>query len=78
MICLNYEILSGNPNITWEIILANPDKPWRYKWVSSNLMKKQFKRYMENRKKKYLNVVSIILKYTILNDDVVSRILDKI
>ena len=41
-------------------------------------MKKQFKRYMENRKKKYLKVVSIILKYTILNDDVVSRILDKI
>ena len=24
----DYKLLSLNPNITWEIVLANPDKPW--------------------------------------------------
>ena len=29
-------LLSQNPNITWEIVQANPDKPWRYSMLSRN------------------------------------------
>jgi hypothetical protein len=28
--------LSRNPNITWEIVQANPDKPWDFVWLSAN------------------------------------------
>ena len=28
--------LSANPSITWEIIEANPDKPWNWKTLSQN------------------------------------------
>ena len=33
---VNYHLLSENPNITWDIIKAHPDKPWNYKNVSRN------------------------------------------
>lgn len=33
---LDYLYLSANPNITWEIIQNNPDKPWNYYHLSSN------------------------------------------
>ena len=29
-------MLSRNPNFTWDIIQANPDKPWRYSMLSEN------------------------------------------
>jgi hypothetical protein len=29
-------MLSKNPNITWEIVQANPDKPWYFGWLSRN------------------------------------------
>jgi hypothetical protein len=29
-------MLSKNPNITWEIVQANPDKPWCFFWLSKN------------------------------------------
>ena len=29
-------LLSQNPNITWEIVQANPDKPWNFKMLSQN------------------------------------------
>ena len=32
----SYDILSGNPNITWETVQANPDKPWNYNLLSGN------------------------------------------
>ncbi|NDE18139.1 hypothetical protein EBZ80_24790 [bacterium] len=25
-----------NPNITWEIVAANPEKPWNWYWLSRN------------------------------------------
>jgi|LakMenE18May11ns_1017448.scaffolds.fasta_scaffold9954712_2 hypothetical protein len=32
-----YNDLSKNLNINWEIIKANPDKPWNYRYLSKNL-----------------------------------------
>lgn len=32
----NFAALSVNPNITWDVIKANPDKPWSYLHLSSN------------------------------------------
>jgi hypothetical protein len=29
-------LLSANPNITWDIVQANPDKPWNFEWLSEN------------------------------------------
>ena len=31
-----YRWLSDNPNITWDIVQNNPDKPWDYRWLSNN------------------------------------------
>ncbi len=31
-----YDMLSQNPNITWEIVKNNPYKPWDYNWLSLN------------------------------------------
>ena len=28
--------ISKNPSITWEIVLANPDKPWNWNCLSEN------------------------------------------
>ena len=28
--------LSYNPNITWEIVEANPTKPWNWNWLSGH------------------------------------------
>ena len=32
----DYCLLSENPNITWEIVQNNPDKPWTYSMLSQN------------------------------------------
>ena len=32
----DYEYLSENPNITWEIVQQNPDKPWDWSDISRN------------------------------------------
>ena len=32
----NYYGLSQNPNITWEIVQANPEKDWSYRYLSMN------------------------------------------
>ncbi len=32
----NYSGLSKNPNISWDIVLANPDKAWDYGYFSLN------------------------------------------
>jgi hypothetical protein len=32
----HYEYIGANPNITWDIVQANPDKPWDYKALSLN------------------------------------------
>uniref|UniRef100_A0A6C0BD74 Uncharacterized protein n=1 Tax=viral metagenome TaxID=1070528 RepID=A0A6C0BD74_9ZZZZ len=32
----NYSCISRNPNITWEIVQANPDKPWNYNQLLQN------------------------------------------
>ena len=26
-------MLSNNPNITWDIVQANPDNIWNYEWL---------------------------------------------
>ena len=31
----NYSTLSHNPNITWSIVQANPEKPWDYDGLSA-------------------------------------------
>ena len=33
---LDWVYISKNPNLTWEIIQQNPDKPWDWSMVSSN------------------------------------------
>ena len=35
-----YDYLSANPNITWDIVSANPDKPCSYGSLSRNPMAK--------------------------------------
>jgi hypothetical protein len=42
-------MLSLNPNITWEIIQSNPDKPWNYNWLSCNTMDKVKEEYIRKR-----------------------------
>ena len=32
----NWKRISSNPNITWDIIKANPDKPWDWHGISLN------------------------------------------
>ena len=32
----DWDELSLNPNITWEIIQQNKDKPWNWYWLSQN------------------------------------------
>ena len=34
--CGVYDYLSCNPNITWEIVKENPDKPWNYQNLLKN------------------------------------------
>ena len=34
----NYDCLSINPNITWEIVEDHPEKPWAYRNLSMNKM----------------------------------------
>lgn len=36
-ICWDFNILSLNPNMTWEIVYNHPDKPWNH-----NLLTKMF------------------------------------
>ena len=31
-----YSCISLNPNITWDIVNANPDKAWGYYYLSGN------------------------------------------
>ena len=38
---LDYYGLLYNPNITWDIIVANPDKSWNWRALSSNPKKYQ-------------------------------------
>ena len=33
-------MFNGNPNVTWDIVEANPDKPWDYYFLSGNAMTK--------------------------------------
>ena len=33
---IDWSWLSLNPNITWDIVKENPDKPWSWYWLSSN------------------------------------------
>ena len=32
----NWYSLSKNPQVTWDIVQANPDKPWDWRWLSRN------------------------------------------
>jgi hypothetical protein len=32
----NYNRISRNPNVTWDIVQPNPDKPWDYNKLSKN------------------------------------------
>ena len=32
----NWDLLSRNPSITWDIVQANLDKPWNWNWLSCN------------------------------------------
>ena len=36
----NYQLLSQNPNITWDIVEENPDCLWNYEHLSLNKMTK--------------------------------------
>ena len=43
----NWDWLSSNPNITWEIVKANPDKPWDWVGLSPNVTWENVKEWME-------------------------------
>ena len=57
-------MLCQNPNITWEIVQANPNKPWNYHGLSKNKMTKANndfikKRLIECYKNHYCNMVYV-------------------
>ena len=48
----NYNALSLNPNITWEIVQSNPDKKWNYHFLSLNNMTKD--PFFQNKQLTYI------------------------
>jgi hypothetical protein len=67
--------LSGNPNITWEIIQQNPEKPWDYDWISTNTFngriynwsKKLHKFYSKQIKQEIIHLIWIWKKSEIVS-----------
>ncbi len=43
---MDWKSINYNPNITWEIVQNNPDKPWNYFWLSLNTMEKAKNNYI--------------------------------
>ena len=52
----NYEYLSLNPNITYDIVQKNPDKSWNYYYLSQNLFNKHPFIHKKNLMKKYSSI----------------------
>ena len=46
----NFELLSSNPNITWDIVKDNPDVPWDFDSLSANEMSTAKAKYIEHLK----------------------------
>ena len=59
----NWWSLSMNPNITWEIVLANPNKPWDWYWLSVNKMGKN--PFIINKKRIERESINYLLTETI-------------
>ena len=68
----DYNWLSTNLNITWDIIQNNPDINWSHWSLSTNPMTKQFNDYMEKKEIAY----KIIDRYT--NRDIAEMIMSMI
>ena len=51
--------ISKNPNITWDIIRENLDKPWDWKAISLNKFQKEKQLFIEKSFTKYLSVYKI-------------------
>jgi len=62
----DWEGLSRNPNITFEIVKAHPDKSWSWYDFSSNLFKLQNKLIEEKAKKEWLAVNKIKKNWAIV------------
>ena len=69
----NYNYLSGNPNITWDIVKDNLEIPWDYQELSYNKMTKGFNDYMEKKEKLYNTAYKIIDRHT--NRDIAEMIM---
>tara|TARA_B100000242_G_C42649344_1_gene305109 strand:+ start:261 stop:497 length:237 start_codon:yes stop_codon:yes gene_type:complete len=52
-------LLSCNPNITWEIVQSNPDKPWNYCSLNENTMLKAREEFIEEEIKKFTEKVAL-------------------
>ena len=55
----DWSCLSQNPNITFDNVLAHPDKPWSWKHFSANTFSKAKQNFVEKRYKEYLSAYRI-------------------
>ena len=51
--------LSRNPNITFDIVLAHPDKPWNWNDLSQNTFSKAKQNFVEKKYNEYLSAYRI-------------------
>ena len=51
--------MSTNPNITWEIIKNNPDKPWDWYNISLNYMKQGKERWINDKRLQIIKAFQI-------------------
>ena len=55
----NWFGVSLNPNITFDNVLAHPDKPWSWKHFSANTFSKAKQRFINKKYKEYLSAYRI-------------------
>ena len=48
--------ISGNPNITMEIIEKNPDKPWNWYYLSIAKFNKEKQSYLLHKQREYVKL----------------------
>ena len=55
----DWESISRNPNITWDIIRDNQDKPWNWSALSKNSMSKSKKEWINQRRLRHIKALQI-------------------
>ena len=66
---IHWEWLSKTPNITWEIVKDNPDKPWDWSYLSQNQFKINKEIFIERKLKEHMMVFRIQCRWRRANYD---------